>query len=110
MSEKYRNQGDENEVDGRNSYQGNKDFRNNEDIIKLIQNGVDRNSEERLNQDEDETTSYNSDDKNDEGKFGQINNKVVVSQELECDDEEKGVEKDKTVILEQTGYYRQYPV
>ena len=34
MSEKYGNQGDESEVDGRNSNQVNKDFKNNEDIIK----------------------------------------------------------------------------
>ena len=60
----------------------------------------DRNSEERLNQDEDETTSETSDDKNHEGKFSQINNMVVLSQELECVDEEKGGNKDKTVILE----------
>jgi len=79
MSEKYGIQGDENEADGRNSNQGHKDFRNNEDTIKLIQNDVDRHSTERLNQDEDETTSDNSEDKNDEGKFSKINSKVVVS-------------------------------
>jgi hypothetical protein len=67
MSEKYRNQGDESEVDGRNSNQVNKDFRNNEDIIKLTQNG-----EEKFNQYEDETTSDNSDDKNGEVRFSQI--------------------------------------
>jgi hypothetical protein len=52
MSGKYETQGDESEFDGRNSNQGNKDFRSNEDIIKLIQTDVERNSEERLNQDE----------------------------------------------------------
>ena len=98
MSEKYGIQGYESEVAGRNGNQGHKDFRNSADTIKLIQNGVDRNSEERLNQDVDET-SDNSDNKNDEGKFGQINNKVVVSQEIECNDEKKGVTEDKTVIL-----------
>ena len=102
MSGKYETQGDEREADGRNSNQGNKDFRNNEDIIKLIQTDVERNSEERLNLGEDETTSETSDDKNLEGKSGQNNNKVVVSQELECVDEEKGGNKDKTVLLEQT--------
>jgi len=40
MSEKYEIQGDKCEVDGRNSNQGNKGIRNNEDIIKLSQNGV----------------------------------------------------------------------
>jgi hypothetical protein len=65
MSEKYEIQVNESEVDRGNSNQGNKDIRNDEDIIKLTQNGVDRNGEERLNQDEDET-SDNSDDKNDE--------------------------------------------
>jgi hypothetical protein len=69
MSEKYEIQGNESEVDRRNSNQGNKGVRNNEDIIKLTQNGVDKNSEERFNQDEDETTSDNSDDKNDEERF-----------------------------------------
>ena len=53
MSKKYEFQGNESEVDGRNCNQGNKDIRNNEDIIKLTQNGVDRNGEERFNQDED---------------------------------------------------------
>jgi hypothetical protein len=98
MSKKYGVQGDESEVDGRNSNQGNKDISNN------------RNSEERFNQDEDESTSDNSDDKNDEEKFSQINNKVIVSQELECDGGEekekegkkKGVNKVEAVILEQT--------
>jgi hypothetical protein len=51
MSEKQGIQGNENEDDGRNSNQGHKDFRNNEDTIKLIQNDVDRKSEERFNQD-----------------------------------------------------------
>jgi len=61
-NEEYRIQGDESEIDGRHSNQGNKDIRNN-DIIKVNQNEVDRNSEEKLNQEEDETTSDNSDDK-----------------------------------------------
>jgi len=55
----------------------------------------DRNSEERLNQDEDETTSETSYDKNLEGKFSQNNNKVVVSHEPECVNEEKGCNKDR---------------
>jgi hypothetical protein len=92
MSEKCGIQGDESEVDGRNSNQGNKDIRNNEDIIKLTQNDDDdRNSEERLNQDVDETTSDNSDDKNEEEKFSQINDTVIVLQELKCDGEKKKV-------------------
>jgi hypothetical protein len=45
MREKQGIQGGENEAGGRNSNQGHKDFRNNEDTIKLIQNDVDRNSE-----------------------------------------------------------------
>ena len=40
MSEKYEIQGDESEVNVRNSNQGNKGLRNNEDLIKLTQNGV----------------------------------------------------------------------
>jgi hypothetical protein len=72
MSEKCEIQGNESEVDRRNSNQGNKDIRNNEDIIKLTQNDVDRNGEERFNQDEDETTSDNIDDKNDKERFSQI--------------------------------------
>jgi hypothetical protein len=82
MSEKHEIQGDESEVDGRNSNQGNKGIRNNEDIIKLTQSGVDKNGEERFNQDEDETTSDNNDDKNDEERISLINNKVSLSQEL----------------------------
>jgi hypothetical protein len=66
MSEKQGIQGSENEADRRNSNQGHKDFRDIEDTIKLIQNDVDRNSEERFNQDKDETVS---DDKNVEGKY-----------------------------------------
>jgi hypothetical protein len=66
------------------------------DIIKLTQNG-----EEGYNQDEDETTSDNSDNKNDEERFSLINNKVILLQELECDGENKGVNKVKTVILAQ---------
>jgi hypothetical protein len=89
MSERYGAQRDESEVDGRNSNQGNKDISN------------DRNSEERFNLDEDESTRDNNGDKNDE-KFRQINSKVIVSQVLECDGEEEGVNKDKTLILEQT--------
>jgi len=46
VSERYEIQGDESEVDGRNSNQGNKGIRNNEDIIKLTQNGIDKNGEE----------------------------------------------------------------
>jgi len=90
MSEKFRVQGDESEVDGRNFHQGNKDISN------------DRNSEERFNLDEDESTGDNNGDKSDEEKFRQINSKVIVSQELECDSEEEGVNKDEPVILEQT--------
>jgi len=70
MSENYGNLGDESEVDGRNSNQVNKDIRNSEDIIKLTQNGVDKNGEEKFNQDEDEITSDNSDDKKGEVRFG----------------------------------------
>jgi len=83
-------------------HHGHKDFRNNEETIKLIQNDVDRNSEERFNQDEDETISDNSADNNVEEKYSQINNKVVVSQELECDGKKKDINRDKTMILEQT--------
>jgi len=85
MSEKYEIQGDESEVDGRNSNQGNKGIRNNEDIIKLTQSGVDNNGEERFNQDEDETTGDNSNDMNDEERFSLINNTVILPQELKCD-------------------------
>jgi len=35
-------------------------------------------------------------------KFRQINSKVIVSRELECVGEVEGVNKDETVILEQT--------
>jgi hypothetical protein len=56
MSEKYGVQGDENEVDGRNSNQG-----------KDISNG--RNSQERFILDEEESTRDNNGDKNDEEKF-----------------------------------------
>jgi hypothetical protein len=48
-----------------------------------------------------EEVSDNSDDKNVERKYSQIN-KVVVSQELECGGDKKGVNKDKTMILEET--------
>jgi hypothetical protein len=72
MREEYGIQGEESEINGRNSNQGNKDIRNNEDIIKLTQNDVNRNSEETLNQEKDETTSDDSDDKNVEEKFSQL--------------------------------------
>jgi len=81
MSEKNGIQGDEVEADGRNFNQRNKDISN------------DRNSNERCNQDEDDSTSCNSEDKNDEEKFRQINNKVIVSRELERDGEKKSVNK-----------------
>jgi hypothetical protein len=102
MSEKYESQGDESEVDGKNPNQENKDNRNKEDIIKSTENCVDRNAEERSKQDESETTSDNNDDKNDEGRCSQIHNKVILSQELECDGEKEGVNKDKIVTFEQT--------
>ena len=93
MREKYEIQGGDSEADRTPTM----------DTIKLIQNYADRNREEKLNQDEDETTS---DDKNDVGEFSQINNKVAVSQELECDGEKKWslncVNEDKTMIPEQT--------
>ena len=60
----------------------------NEDTIKLIQNDVDSNNGGKFNQDKDETGSDNSDDKNVEGKYSQIN-KVVGSQELECRGDKK---------------------
>jgi hypothetical protein len=102
MSEKYEIQGDESEVDGKNLNQENKDIRNKEDIVKTTENCVDSNGEEIFKQDESETTSDNSDDKNDEGRCSQINNKVILSQELECDGEREGDNKDKTVTFEQT--------
>ena len=102
MSEKYGNQGDEIEVGGRNSNQVNKDIRNSEDIIKFTQNCVDKNGEEKFKEDEDENTSDYSDDKNSEVMFSQIINKVILTQELECDEENNGVNKDKSVIFEQT--------
>jgi len=89
-SEKYWVQRDGSEVDGINSHQGNKDISN------------DRNSDERFNLDEDESTRDNNGDKNDKEKFRQINFKAIVSQELECDCEEEGVNIDETVILGQT--------
>jgi hypothetical protein len=102
MNEKYEIQGDESRVDGRNSNQGNKGIRYDEGMIKLTENGEDKNGEERLNQVEDETTSDNSDDKNDDERFSLINNKVVLSQELKCGWGVGGVNKDETVIFEQT--------
>ena len=99
MNEKYGHQGDESEVDERNSNQVNKDIRNNEDIIKLTQNGVDKSGEEKFNQDKDENTSDKSDDKNGEVRFSPTINKVILTQELEGDEENKGVNKNKSVIL-----------
>jgi hypothetical protein len=101
MSEKQGIQGGENEADGRNSNKGHKDFGKNDYTIKFIQNDVDSNNGEKFNQDKDETVSDNSDDKNVERKCSQIN-KVVVPQELECGGDKKGVNKDKTMILEET--------
>jgi hypothetical protein len=57
MSEKQGIQGGENKADGRNSNQGHKDFRKNEDTIKLIQNDVHSNNGEKFNQDKDQTVS-----------------------------------------------------
>jgi hypothetical protein len=94
MSEKQEIQGGENEAVGRNSNQGHKDFRKNEDTIKLIQNDVGSNNGEKFNQDKDEAVSDKSDDKNVEGKYSQIN-KVVVSQELECGGNKKVLTKTK---------------
>ena len=100
MNEKYENQEDESEVDGRNSNQVKKDIRNSEDKIKLTKNGVDKNAEEKFNQDEDVTTSDKRDDTSGEVRSSQTINKVILSQELECDEENKGV--NKSVICEQT--------
>jgi hypothetical protein len=60
----------------------------------------DRNSEERINHGDDETTCEISDDRNHDGKFSQINNMVVVKWNMLM--KKKGGNKDKTVILEQT--------
>jgi hypothetical protein len=100
MNGKYGNRGDESEGDGRNSNHVNKDIKNNEGKIKLTQNGDDKNGEEKLIQDEDETTNDNSDDKNGEVSFRQTITKVILTQEPECDEENKGV--NKYVICEQT--------
>jgi hypothetical protein len=54
MKEKCEIQGGENEVDRKNTSQGNKDTGNNEFIIKSTQNSANRNSEERLNETEDD--------------------------------------------------------
>ena len=59
MREKCGNQGEENEVDKRNTNQESRD-------IKSTQNNADRNSEERLNQIEDEASSDNNNVKNNE--------------------------------------------
>jgi len=75
MSEKCGIQGNESEVDVRNSNQGKKDISDNKTV--------------KINLDEDESTNNNSDEKNDEEKFGEINSKVIVSQELEYDGEKK---------------------
>jgi hypothetical protein len=56
---------------------------------QFTQNDVDKKGEERFNQDED-GTSDNSADKNDEERISLINN-VILSEELECDGENKGV-------------------
>jgi hypothetical protein len=101
MNEKYGIQGDASEADGRNFNQGHKDSSNNKDKIKISQNDIAKNSEERFNQEEHEITSDNSDDKNNDGKCSQINTEVV-SQELQCDGEKNGVNKDKTTISEQS--------
>jgi hypothetical protein len=58
MREKCGIQGKENEVDERNTSQGNKD-------IRSTLNNADRNSEEKLNQTEDEASSDNNDVKSD---------------------------------------------
>ena len=59
MRKKCGIQGEENEVDGRNTNQGNRDTR-------LTQNNADRNSEGRLNQTEDDASSDNNDVRNDD--------------------------------------------
>jgi hypothetical protein len=66
MKEKCGNQGGVNEVDGRNTCQGNKDTGNNEVILKSTQDSANRNSERRLNRIEDDASRDNSDVKNDE--------------------------------------------
>jgi hypothetical protein len=87
MGEKYGIQGDESEVDVRN-------FKVTRTLvtIEIVKNNLD----------EDVSMNNNSDDKNDEEKFSQINNKVIVSQKLEYGGEKRGVIKVETVILEQT--------
>ena len=98
MNEKYRNQGDESEADRRNSNQVNKDTKNSEDKIQLPQKGVDKKVEEKITQDEDKTTSYNSEDKNVKVNFSQTINKVLLTQDLEYDELNKSV--NKSVICE----------
>jgi hypothetical protein len=73
---------------------GTRTSEKNEDTIKLIQNDIDSNNGEKFSQDKDQTVSDNSDDKNVEGMYSHIN-KVVVSQELKCGGDKKGVNKDK---------------
>jgi len=87
MSEKYGIQGDESEVYVRN-------FKVTRTLVTI--------EIVKINLDEDVSMNNNSDDKNDEEKFSQINNKVIVSQELEYGGENIGVIKVETVILEQT--------
>ena len=98
MNEKYKNQGDESEADRRNSNQVNKDTKNSEDKIQLPQKGVDKKVEEKITQDEDKTTSYNSEDKSVKVNFSQTINKVLLTQDLEYDELNKSV--NKSVICE----------
>ena len=98
MNGKYRNQGDESEADGKNSNRINKDIRNIEDRTQTTQHGADKKDAEQFNQDKDENTSNNNDDKNENVRFNQTINKVILTQELECDEVNKGV--NKTVICE----------
>jgi hypothetical protein len=92
-------QGDESEADERNPNQVKKDIRNSEDRIQETQNGVDKKTAEQFDQEEEENTSNNSDDKNVKVRFNQTINKVILTQELECDEVTKGVIN--SVICEQ---------
>jgi hypothetical protein len=99
MNEKCRNQGGETEAEGRNYNQAYKDIRNSENKTQLTQNGVGKKDEGKFNQDDDENTTNSSDDKNVRVGPSQIINKVMPTQELECDEIIKSA--NKSAISEQ---------
>ena len=69
--------------------QGREESSNNEKIIKVVQLDMGINSEGKADQKMQEIISDNSEDRSSGGRYSQINNEVMLSQDPQCDDEKE---------------------